>query len=294
MCVCVFVEKTKGDEWRKKNLRRIRKEWAKYRAVSFHLNKGTNQTKYHFVDAMVCRRRLHRKHRKDTESINYAYFAFMPAPQRKSERGKEKTINNLHNQVSATVSHNIETESRLGIICFSKNFSLDFEPVFFSLTLFSLITLSIFFPNREDDNSSHCSVHCYDPTLCVIATQNFIPLFMTPLFCIRDFFHHLFFIHENCERISHRRYCHQLIDAEVIHTQEKKKNAVKHDKLLRIQYLDQLAFFFGSASCIRSDVTGFLGVLRKKNEEKKEEVERLKNVKEILWERSSLYKMSSS
>ena len=109
MRVCVFFRWKDKRRWmEEKNLRRIRKEWAKYRAVSFHLNKGTNQTKYHFVDALVCRRhRLHRKHRKDTESINYAYFAFMPAPQRKSARGKEKTINNLHNQVSATVSHSV-------------------------------------------------------------------------------------------------------------------------------------------------------------------------------------------
>lgn len=73
-CACAFIHWKDKRRWI--NLRRISKEWAKYRAVSIHLNKGTNQTKYHFERrclgvTMQCRKRT----RNDTESINYAHCA---------------------------------------------------------------------------------------------------------------------------------------------------------------------------------------------------------------------------
>lgn len=177
--------------------------------VSFHLNKGTNQTKYHWnVDCLVCRR--HKE--KDTESINYAYSAFHSLDWACTKRGREReeerasedvcelkpneeetTIKtNLHNQVSVTVSffrlRATPNESRLGIICLSKFFvvSNQFHSHYFlffirwrSIALFRIIVMIL---------------------RCVWSRhENFIPLFMTPLFCRRDFFHP--FLYEDCERI---------------------------------------------------------------------------------------------
>lgn len=170
-----------------KNLRRISKEWAKYRAVSFHLNKGTNQTKYHLnVDSFD-----EEWKKKDTESINYAYFAFhIPIWDQymciEAERGRKTLSIHLHNQVSATVLLIVRvsysygtTESHLGIICLSKCFMAN---QFFSLLFFVIIILVRMTIHR---------IVTLIVMFCVIATQR-IPLFMTLLFCIRDFFYPFF------------------------------------------------------------------------------------------------------
>lgn len=79
--------------------------------------------------------------------------------------------------------------SRLGIICrVNRTFFL-----YGMARTSSLFFLSLLFSLREDDNPSYCSIYCYDPSLCVIATRNFIPLFMASLFRIRDFFCYPFF-----------------------------------------------------------------------------------------------------
>lgn len=106
---------------------------------------------------------------------------------------------------------------------------------------------------REDDNPSYCSVYCYDPSLCVIATRNFIPLFMASLcfayvISFHPFITNFFCLYKDCERISHHRYCHQLMPTLKWYSDKREKHTHNdEDKVLCIQNLDQVCYFFGAA-----------------------------------------------